>query len=170
LRVWCAPVSSVRPVYSGSVGFTTGVARPRCTCSSEVRYSAAPRNWYWPVEQSCSCARCKISVQGCAESLCLSAAQVLRGGCVGCARKPRSPLNGQRCNDMSQLICGVWRCRLRARCAPISSVRPVYGVAHCWGPARPRCARSRGVCPSAAPRNWDWPVQTCACARCEISV
>ena len=111
-----------------TVGFTTGVARPRCTCSSEVRYSAAPRNWYLPVEQSCPCARCKISVQRCAESLCLSAAQILRGGCVGCTRKPRSPRNDQWCSDVSQLICGVWRCRLRVRCVPIRSVR--------WGSLR----------------------------------
>ena len=109
-------------------------------------------------------------MQRCAESLCLSAVQILREGCVGCARKHRSPLNDQWCNDMSQLICGVWRCRLRAWCAPISSVCTVYGGAHCWGPARPRCARSGEVCPSAAPRNWYWPVQICACARCKNSV
>ena len=31
------------------------------------------------------------------------------------------------CNDVSQLNCGVWRCRMRAWCAPIRSVRHVYG-------------------------------------------
>jgi hypothetical protein len=35
--------------------------------------------------------------------------------------------------DVSQLICGVWRCRLRAWCAPVYSVRHVYGGAHCQG-------------------------------------
>jgi hypothetical protein len=78
--------------------------------------------------QSCACARCRVLVHGCAESLCLSAAQILRGGCVGCTRKPRSPLNDQWCSDVSQLICGVWWCRLRVRCVPIRSVR--------WGSLR----------------------------------
>jgi hypothetical protein len=131
LRAWCAPISSVCTVYGGA--HCWGPARPRCARSGEVCPSAAPRNWYWPV-QICACARCKNSVQGCAESRCLRAAQILR-----------SPLNDQRCNDVSPLICGVWRCRLRAWCAPICSVLHVYGGAHCWGPARPRFACSGEV-------------------------
>jgi hypothetical protein len=116
-----------------TVELTAGVPPGLVARSGEVCPSAAPRNWYWPV-QICACARSKNSVQGCAESRCLRAAQILR-----------SPLNDQRCNDVSPLICGVWRCRLRAWCAPICSVLHVYGGAHCWGPARPRFACSGEV-------------------------
>ena len=59
---------------------------------------------------------------------------------MGCTRKPRSPLNDQWCSDVSQLICGVWWCRLRVRCSPIRSVR--------WGSlsgSRPASFRVRRV-------------------------
>ena len=139
LRAWCAPISSVCTVYGGA--HCWGPARPRCARSGEVCPSAAPRNWYWPV-QICACARCKNSVQGCAESRCLRAAQILR-----------SPLNDQRCNDVSPLICGVWRCRLRAWCAPRSAVSSTCTVGLTAGV--PPGLVSRARVRSAAPRNYD---------------
>ena len=71
-----------------TVGLTAGVP-PGLVSRARVR-STAPRNY----DVMCRAvrvrgARCKVLVHECAETLCLSVAQILCGGCVSCTRKPR---------------------------------------------------------------------------------